>query len=413
MKTLRNIIILLAAAVLLCSCGGNEPNDSAFVVALGFDKSLTNEQNYKVTIQFARVSQISGGTSEEGGKAGAEIVQNITVDAPDIYAAINTANHIVSKKFSLSHSKLIVFSREIAENGIGGIVDTVIRSDEIKPDVFIAVAENAYEYLSEVKPVVEVNPAKYYQLVYGENESGGIPKTNLLKFYFSKEQDDISSVLPLAGISEAEASEGEQKLSENKANEKAQVNEEGFEYHVKNYTAGQTAIIGENKSEAMGAAVFKGDKMAGTIGSIDGEIYNILMGNMKYSYLNFKSGKGETPVALKLGMVKKPEYRIDMKNKKIKINMYFDSDLYSMPYEDININELEQEITNAISDYAKNFIIRMRDEYKCDILGLEKHIKREFLTIDKLSNYNFKEDFINYDIEINPDFNIRRIGMKL
>ena len=45
MRTLRNIIILLAAAVMLCSCGGNEPNDSAFVVALGFDKSLTNEQN--------------------------------------------------------------------------------------------------------------------------------------------------------------------------------------------------------------------------------------------------------------------------------------------------------------------------------------------------------------------------------
>ena len=96
MKVIK-IIFSLIFILLLCGCNfisGNEPNNVAFVVAVGFDKGKTSD--YEITIQFARVTQISGGGGEEGGKGGSEIIQNVTVEAPDLYSAINTANHIVS-----------------------------------------------------------------------------------------------------------------------------------------------------------------------------------------------------------------------------------------------------------------------------------------------------------------------------
>ena len=407
---IAKLLIAVFMTCLLCSCGGSEPNDVAFVVALGFDKA--EENYYQITVQFAKVTQISGGASEEGGKAGSEIIQNITVEAPDLYSGINTANHIISKKFSLSHAKLIVFSRELAEEGIGDLVDTIVRSNEIKPDVFMTVAsESAKGYLTEVKPVVEVNPAKYYQLVYGENESGGIPKTNLHNFYFDKEIQSKSSVIPLAGVTQTDGSAEEN--AENKAHGNAPINESGFEYRVKNYTAGEVAVNGENKSEAMGMAVFKGDKMVGTLGSIDGELYNLLSGNLKRSYISFRNGQNDKLIVVRIFQDKKPSYRIDIKKKKVKIKLFVESDLYSKPSENFDVEALEEEITKEINAAGEQFIKKVRDEMDCDPLGLEEKMEYNFLTNHQLEQYDFKNDFKNYDIEVNTEFRIRRIGMKL
>lgn len=56
MKILR-IFIVIAAVMCLCSCGGEEPNNVAYVVALGIDKAESD--NYEITVQFAKTNQIS------------------------------------------------------------------------------------------------------------------------------------------------------------------------------------------------------------------------------------------------------------------------------------------------------------------------------------------------------------------
>ena len=91
----------ICAAALLCTaltsgCMGREPNDLAYVVALGFDKAQTPD-NYIMTIQFARPTNISGGSESQSGGSGKGIVENISVETPNIYAGINLADHVVSK----------------------------------------------------------------------------------------------------------------------------------------------------------------------------------------------------------------------------------------------------------------------------------------------------------------------------
>ena len=90
-------IIVVVLTTLLTGCTGKEPNEIAYVVALGIDS--TDDDNYKITIQYANTTQISGGASESGGKAGSEIVDNVTIEAPNIYAGVGLANNIVSKSF--------------------------------------------------------------------------------------------------------------------------------------------------------------------------------------------------------------------------------------------------------------------------------------------------------------------------
>ncbi len=111
-KIIALTALIVTFTLTLSGCFGREPNEIAYIVALGIDKA--ENENYEITIQYANPTQISGGASEEGGKGGNQIVENVTVESPTIYGAIGLANHIVSKTFTLSHAKLIVFSSDIA-----------------------------------------------------------------------------------------------------------------------------------------------------------------------------------------------------------------------------------------------------------------------------------------------------------
>lgn len=448
MKRLK-ILPAVFLILLLSGCMGAEPNDIAYVVAMGFDKA--DNDNYKITIQFAKPNQISGGASEEGG-SGKEIVENVAVEAPNIYSAINIANNIVSKKFSLSHAKLMVFSQEVAEEGLENLMETFIRSYEIRPDMYLAVApDGAADYLSEVKPVVEVNPAKYYQLTYEQRGGAGIPKNTALDFYFCRNKLYRDGVLPVAGVLETKGGsqggsesggggsgggqEGESEggsesggseggsggesggESENEAQKSAPVNEKGFEFKIKNYVAGEVAIRESNKSEAMGMAVFKENKMVGMLGSIESEVYNLMTGNYEYGYISFYSDKsGGTPVTVRLQQRKKPKIDVDVKKKKIDIRLYLESDLYSLPADyvaEYDIEDFEKLSKEAIKSYCEEFLEKTLFEYDVDVLGLARSAKKEFLTYQEFSEHDWSSEFKDYNIDINTEFYVRRSGMTM
>ena len=432
MKLVKLLPILLLVS-LLSGCFGKEPNDMAYIVAIGVDEIEGND-NYKITIQFARPTQISGGASEEGGKGGAGIIENISVEAPDLYSGIGIANTAVSKKFSLSHAKLIVFSKEIAEKGIEDIIDTLVRSDEARPDMYYAVAlEGANNYLTEVKPVIELNPAKYYQLVYEKNNAGAIPQNTTENLYFEKNNSEIGSVMALAGVidmgdsgqSGEESSSGgdsEEKPSEelSKENEKqknAPLNEDGFEYRTRDYIAGEVSISKKNKSETIGLAVFKNYKMVGILKSIDAEIYNMLSGLYKDSYTSFYSKESpESPVTLKVNQERKPEIKVDIKNQTVNITIFLEADLYSLSAEYIlenNMGNFEAEVSQEISKECVEFIKKAREEYDLDLLGIGNKAKMHFLTYRDFDDYKWGDKFKEYEINVDTKFKIRRTGLIL
>lgn len=424
MKKIIPLILLL----ILTSCSYNEPNDIAYVVAIGFDKA--DKGNYDITIQFAKPTQISGGASEEGGKGG-NIVENMTIESPNIYAGMNLANNILSKKFTLSHAKLIVFSEEVASEGIHAPIDTIIRSEELRPDVYIAISEcKAYEYLNSVKPVIEVNPAKYYQLIYEKNDSGGIPKLNLQQFYFESKTGSKSSVAPMAGKiktkdnSQSESSgngdsssQGESsEPKENENNKNAKVNENPFEYKVKNYYAGEIAIYNKNEAEANGMFLIKDGKSIGKLGGIYGELYNLLNGTLRKSFLSFKNSLSDEPITLKLDQSRRPRYKIDIKKKKIDIYLFTESDIYSIPAEYNRTEEIEvfeKEAEHCINEGCEEFIKKCRDEYDVDAMNIGSMAKRKFLTVKDFEEYKFEDKFKDFDINVHTELRIRRSGMKM
>lgn len=447
-KKILTILIVIFTA-LLSGCSGKEPNEIAYVVALGLDKLDNN--NYEMTIQYANTTAISGGGGEEGGKAGSEIVGQITVEAPNIYAGMGLANHIVSKTFTLSHAKVLVFSREVAQEGLKDMMETFARSEELRPDITIAIAhDKASEYLTSVTPEMEVNPVQYYQLIYQKNNLVGVPRGYARDFFFTIGTKDSDAVLPIAGVIEASDEGGEksgggqseggeqqtggqdsggqsgggssegggqnpQKQSKNEEQPQAPINEEKFEYKMRNYIGGQAAIEKKNKSEAVGSAIFKGDKMIGMMGSIETEMFKIMSGDYRDSYITLYSEETpESPITVKAIQDKKPKYKIDLDNKKIDIELFIESDLYSLP-SDYNVeNDIERFETNA-QDYMNSsmtaFINEFIQKYDSDILGFKERSKYKFLTNEKYEEFKENVDFKEFDINVKTNFRIRRTGL--
>lgn len=406
---LTNLIKLTAViplVILLSSCVGQEPNDIAYVTALGIDKK---DDEYVYTIQFANPTKISGGASEEGGKGG-QIVENLSVGGNSIYSGINNANAILSKNLSLAHAKLVVVSEDVARDGLYDITDLLARNGEIRPDIYIAVAENSQEYILEIQPVIELNPAKYYQLTYEKNEFGGVARNSAVEYYFSNMTGNRDCVLPLAGTANTDGEESSENsvsesVSENKRYEDAEKYESDFENNGRNYLAGQAGLKIANKSETIGMAVFNADEYIGKLGSIETELYNILSGQIEENYIEFYSGQTSVPITLRINQKKKPDYDIDIDSKHVNIKVRLEGELMSLPkqYEELNsIKGMEKELSQMMSEAAEKFINDIYDR-DIDILGLKGKMKTKFLTWQQYNNYCENYSDKDWDISVEGD----------
>ncbi len=452
MKKLNYLLLILIIPLLSGCYDYKEPDEIAYVVAIGIDEGET-EKTYNFTIQFARPSQITGGSSEEGG-SGKETTGIVNVDAPSLYTAINLANHVVSKKFTLSHTKIIILSDTVCKKSISGIIDSVGRSSDIRPSVYICVSNGeAYEYLEAVKPTIEINPVKYYQLIFENNYSSYLPVNDAQEIYFNFKNNLKQNVLPLVGVAK-----GTENKTENNSDEQSQeqsssggeseqssqqgssqqsssqqssqstkepsqqtknipVNSSGFEYQMKEYIAGNLDIKKQNASESIGGAVFKEDKMIGNLYGIEAEIYNILNGTFSEGYSIIYSEKSpDDYTTIRLEQKRKPHIDVDINNEEIiiKTNIYLEANFVSTPQDaflEDDISKFEDDTSLYIKEALNKFLIKTQKEFDSDILGYGNYAKRVFLTEKKFNEFKWNEKYKTAKLDTNVEFNIRRTGL--
>ncbi len=421
MRKYVKILIITVMMLTLTSCMGEEPNDIGYITALGIDKA---ENGFNYTIQFANPTKISGGAAEQGGSGG-NIVENITVEGPTIYSGLNSADAIVSKDLSLAHAKIIVVSEEIAKEGLAGFIEVISRNNDIRPDVYLTVSENAGEYLESVKPVIELNPVKYYQLTYGNKKGGPLPQNDAADFFMAVTSGDTDCPLPIAGVAgikeknqntDAGSQEGgqEEKAEENKKSEEAQINQGNFQKGTKNYFAGEAGVKIKNKSETLGLAVFRRDKYIGKLGGTDALIYNILTNDVRDTEMVFEIEGESLPVTIRIDEKIKPKFKIDKNQKRVEIDVKLEGELISAPKvegKSKTVEDREKECSEYISLACNDFIKRIYKEMDVDILGVRGKLKREFLDNNSYKEYINKFSAKEWELTVKTDLSIKRAGM--
>jgi spore germination protein KC len=407
------LALLIAVSTTFSGCfDASEIDDLAYVVAIGFDKG---ENNFlKMTLQIAIPKNI--GSGEGGGGGGEKTTTITTVETPTIYTGLNMINNYISREINLSHAKTVVFSEELAREGIHDYVHAMVRGREFRPNMYVVVARNcaAEDYIKNVEPELEVNPSKYYEMNYNSFKyTGFTAPSTLINFYLQEECTCSQAVATLAGLNMY-------KSSEEFTNLYSTYKEKDRNYPFGgDFKAGNLPKTGTLSTEIMGLAVFDGGKMVGDLDGDESNFYLMLTGKYNHSYLTIPDPLSKDKfILLNIKLARPPVKRVKMTEgiPEIYAKVRLEADILSIQsgknYESTkNSAILEMAAQEHFKKGMLRFLEKTAREYESDICQFGKAIKGQFLTWEQWVDFNWLSRYKDSTFNVEVELKLRRPGL--
>lgn len=421
--TLMIITVLLTA--MPCGCyDRREVDDLAYVLAMGFDRGVTDR--LRLTLQIVSfkeggggggtVTGMSGGGSggggedQELGQVGGTMV--VTVDCPSVFTGLNLANVATSRQLNLMHAKLIIFSEELARSGeLEKYLNAVLRYREIRETMDLVITKGkAEEYIRENKGLIGQDPSKSMELLINQQDyTGFFPEVKYYNFYTKMKSSMQQPVAILAGVNSLknlrQPGQGVQSQSASGGD----------------YLAGEVPRRGGPKRELFGGAVFYGPTMVGELTGTEVRVLKMLTGELERAFYTIKDPLApDFVVPLDVRPARKPEIKVNLEGDtpevdvKIRLEGAELSIQSGIHYEGPELKPvLEQAFAEEIKRQADDLIAKCQNDFKADIFGFGKIAVRHFPTIKEWEEYRWLEKFPQARVYTDVDFVIRRTGMML
>ena len=363
------IIVLIIIFVSSFSASYNSLNidNSAFAIAIGIDKSDSNK--LKVTFEFLAPSP-----SGEGSVETTPVLNS--VDCSSITNGINLMNAYLGRKVNLSHCKLIIFSEELAKEGISDEVYSLINEVQIRPSANIVVSKcNTKYYIENSVPSLENLIPKYYEIFPNTSEYTGYTcNATIGDFFNALVCNYCSPYAILGGIDES-------------------------------------PITGERETQNIGLAVFKNAELVGELNAIE----TICFLNLKESVDSFLVSIPDPQEAnskIDIYLTPNTTHNIDVDFVNgapyVKMKLEFSGKIYSMSRDSqyLNIDVLNS-ISNSCNNYLESqfssYLYKTSTVFESDINGLGSFALSKFSTTTEFDNYNWLNNYKNctFDVEVN------------
>lgn len=363
------IIVLIIIFVSSFSASYNSLNidNSAFAIAIGIDKSDSNK--LKVTFEFLAPSP-----SGEGAVETTPVLNS--VDCSSITNGINLMNAYLGRKVNLSHCKLIIFSEELAKEGISDEVYSLINEVQIRPSANIVVSKcNNKYYIENSVPSLENLIPKYYEIFPNTSEYTGYTcNATIGDFFNALVCNYCSPYAILGGIDES-------------------------------------PITGERETQNIGLAVFKNAELVGELNAIE----TICFLNLKESVDSFLVSIPDPQEAnskIDIYLTPNTTHNIDVDFVNgapyVKMKLEFSGKIYSMSRDSqyLNIDVLNS-ISNSCNNYLESqfssYLYKTSTVFESDINGLGSFALSKFSTTTEFDNYNWLDNYKNctFDVEVN------------
>ncbi len=382
------ILILVIIFISSFSASYNSLNldNLAFVVAVGIDKSTSNK--LKVTFEFLAPSP--------SGESGAETKPVLnTVECSSITNGINLMNAYLGKKVNLSHCKLIIFSEELAKDGISDEVYSLINEVQVRPSANIVISKcNTKYYIESSIPSLESLIPRYYQIFPNTTEYTGYTcNATIGDFFNALACNSCAPYAILGGINTSDSTTQAQSTNEStvKSNE--------------------SPITGSRVSQNIGLAVFKDEKLAGELNAIE----TICFLNIRKEVDTFlvsipNPDKPDSKIDIYLTPNSKHKIDVSFVNGApfIKIKLDFSGKVYSMSK---NSQYLNQDTLNSISNSCNtylesefsSYLYKTSTVFESDINGFGVYALSKFSTSSEFNNYDWLNNYKNctFDVDIN------------
>ncbi len=397
-KLVRNLFIFILIIVFVIAFSSSylslSIDNLAYVLAIGIDKGEDN--NLEVSFQFSTTSK----TTESGSTEKTPSIMD-SVTAPSLSTAINLMDSYMGKEINMSHCKVIIFSEELAEEGISEEIYTLINDTQVRPSSNIVVSKcNAKLYMEETSPELENLVSKYYEIFTNSSKYTGFkPNATIGDFFNAIICKTCDPIAILGGIST--------EKPENQGNNHIQEN-----YNVK---SNQTPIEGENGAENIGIAAFKDDKLVGELCALETTTL-LALRNEVDRFLISLPDPDDVNSYLDIYLYPQGSTSIDVDTSNsspyIKVNAKFTGRIYSMSnnsqYLDPAIlDDISQTCNKYLESVFCDYLYKTAKEFKSDINGFGKYALSNFFTTQDYDNYNWRNNYQNAFFEVNVDTSIK------
>ena len=413
----KNLIcIITLICLLLGGCSyGKDVDEQSFVIAVGIDKGESFP--LRVTFVFANPSGSGsgGGGSEGGGESGggggsggsdgggeskssSSGPDIVTIEAPTTFSAARKLDAIKSKKINLTHTKLVVFSTDVAKEGIKRYVNGFASSRDFRPNTYVCITStSAQEYFNSVKPSQEKYLEKYYDHIMQKVASDKVNESYLYYLYFNLTDTYSSSIVPLVGLSKNKLTGPAQSLHPHS---------DDFSYEAR---AGELLRDSSNKAEILGCGVFRNDKLITTLGSFQTDLAR-LIGNEFYPK-NYSIFYPEVSDFVTVRIIQQEKVNIKSEIKNDNAHITIDVPIF-IEYVDAGEIENDSKKSRDFCNYlkmrldasTKKLIYDFQTMYDCDFLGLGDSLKKHFSNLSQWKNFNWEEKYS--DAKINVSFRV-------
>jgi spore germination protein KC len=404
-KLLMLVVIILS--VIFTGCYDSvEIDDDVFPVMIGVDKGVNNK--IRLTIQYPtyETTANAGGSNSEYSQPGSNVHM---IETPTIIEGVDMFGMAISRKVSLKHLKTIVFSEDLAREGLKYYVAEIEKYRHIRSSMLVVVVKGkAEDFLKANKSNIGESIAKANELLFLQSSNNNYYP--FVKFYnFNKAivSNYEQSIAMYAGVNYFN------NLNENiKGNTSPLITDNGF-------SPGKVPRIGVAKREIVGTAVFDGDRMVGYLDSYETRFYKIIKGDFQRGEISIEDRKKPgAAIVVNVKTMRKPKIKAYFINGKpvIDVNLKVDADLEAVQsridYEDIHmINDLNNEIRDFLLKGINHTIEKTQNEYGTDIFGFGYYVANNFSTIPEWESYNWLKHYPEAKINISLDIIVRRPGI--
>ena len=367
-KTCFLLLVILTAVALYGCWNYRGVNEMAIVAGMAVDRD-PGTKKYKLTFETI---DLNVPVKQQGLKP-----LLIESEGETIFDAARNAKMRSTSKLYYGHMKTVVISEDIArDENIGSIIDWYLRDAECRETIcFVVSQEKTARDLLSVEgtgdPLVSLEMQKILENDHKDTLS--VPYIELYNVFNTINAEGLSLTLPF--------------------------------FHIVD-SAGKPVI------EANGTAVYKGEKMAGTLTPEESKYYLFAVGKVEGGVLTFSSAGTQDDTALEISK-NQTKTSFSHKNGQLKIQIRTDTDVYLNDYKwstyDIDLKEipiLEAAAQKKLKQSIQDVIKKVQTEYRSDIFGFGSMIRKQDLRLWDQFKDHWEETFAGLEVDVQCKVNI-------
>ena len=401
-RIIKNSFIVIMCIVLMLGFNSSYTSlnidNLAYVVGLGVD--VGENDIYKVSFQFIPRSGEEKSESTSSSNRNKTVIN--TVEAPSLNTAINLMNSYLARKINLSHCKVVIFSEEIAINGISKEIYSLVNNSQARPSTNIIICKNTAEkYIKDTNPVLENSITKYYELFPNSSKYTGYIYNATLGDFFSQLVSSTCEPFAILG-----------GINSNMYNDNNNISPSN---NIGDMKSTETSFSSLRGSENIGIAVFKEDKLVGELDATETLCISIIKGEVSSFLIHITNPKyNEEEIDLIIYPSGQKKITVDILNGSpyITFSEKFVGKIYSASEdkEYLNTEEIKtlSELSNKyLNNIITNYLYKTSLKYQSDINDFGKYALSKFLTVDDFEKYDWKNNYKNSTFKVFTDTHIQ------